>query len=464
MGWLLLLAAAAVQAQLSLSTAVDLAMRNSPRVKMALADVDRATAALAEARAVYVPTLTVGGSGYGRSYGYPQGQPSVLNIQTQSLVFNYQQRDYVRAMRSGILAANSTLVDARDAVAEDTVVTYFALFHDQERLVALGQQRALAERLVAIVEDRLGAGQDSAVNLTTARLSSAQLQLARLRTEDDLAGDRLHFQNLTGLPAGSIAASGSLPELPAPGSPHEASAPVQSPAIAAAFANARSRYQIAFGDARYLYRPQISFGGEYSRISTFNNSNYLEYFGRRDAAGNLLPFPSNSFGIGLQVSIPFLDKAHREKARESLAEAAHAQHEAEQARDQFAEGRVRLERSATELAARVEVAKLEQQLAQQQLEILLVQLKSGTGNPDAPQMTPKDEQQARIAEREKYLALLDSQFEMQRAEVNLLRQTGELDAWLKRAVPQPAAGGGGAANGAGPAHGAGAAVSGKPIP
>lgn len=442
----LLLPAAAAQAQLSLSTAVDLAMQNSPRVKMAKADVDRAVAALAEARDVYIPNLVAGGSGYGRSYGYPQGQPSVLNVQTQSLVFNYSQRDYVRSARSGLLAANHSLADARDAVAEDTVQSYLAVIHDQQRLTALEQQRALAQRLVSIVEDRLSAGQDSAVNLTSARLSSAQLHLAQLHTEDDLAADQLHLEHLTGLPAGNLSSASSLPELPAPASSSTPAQPAESPAIAAAFANAQARYEIAFGDARYLYRPQISFGGEYSRISTFNNSNYLEYFGRRDAAGNLLPFPSNSFGIGVQVSIPFLDYAHRQKARESLAEAAHAQHEAEQARDQFLEGRVRLQRSATELRARVDVAKLEQQLAQQQLEIVLVQLTSGTGNPDAPQITPKDEQQARIAEREKYLALLDSQFEMQRAEVSLLRQTGELGAWLKQV-----------ANGS-------SSVSGTPIP
>ncbi len=207
---------------------------------------------------------------------------------------------------------------------------------------------------------------------------------------------------------------------------------MSSPGIDAAFATAKSKYEIAFGDARYLYRPQVSFGAEYSRISTFNNANYLEYFGRRDPAGNLLPFPSNSFGIGLQVSIPFLDYGHRAKARASAAEAKHAQREAEQLRDQFAEGRLKVQRSAVELTARVEVAQLDQQLAQQQIDVLLVQLQNGTGNPEGPQMTPKEEQNARIAEREKYLVFLDVQFELHQTEIALLRQTGQLNGWLQR--------------------------------
>lgn len=439
--------------QISLMTAVDLSLRNSPRVKMAQADVDKAQASLAEARAVYIPSVTAGGAGYGRSYGYPQGQPSVLNINTQSLVFTYSQRDYIRSARSGLTAADDALIDARGAVAEDTVLTFLAVAHDQERLLALEQQRGFAEKLVGIIEVRMVAGQDTAINLTTARLTSAQLRLSLLHTEDELAGNRLHLEHLTGLPGGGIAAASSVPELPLPGSFSEVPVAVSSPGIDAAFATAKSKFEIAFGDARYLYRPQVSFGAQYSRISTFNNANYLEYFGRRDAAGNLLPFPSNSFGIGLQVSIPFLDYAHKAKARESAAEANRAQREAEQIRDQFTEGRLKMQRSAVELAARVEVARLDQQLAQQQIDVLLVQLQTGTGNPDGPQMTPKEEQNARIAEREKYLALLDVRFEMQQAQVTMLRQTGGLEAWLGQVAR------GGAGAGA-----AGGEVSGKSIP
>lgn len=437
------------QGQISLGTAVDLSLRNSTRVKMAQAEVDKAEASLAEARAAFIPSVTAGGAGYGRSYGYPQGQPSVLNINTQSLVFTYSQRDYVRAARSGLTAADDALIDARGAVAEDTVLTFLAVAHDQERTAALGQQRGFAEKLVGIIEARIGAGQDTAINLTTARLSSAQLHLSLLHTEDELASNRLHLEYLTGLPAGGVAVVNAVPELPAPDSMSEVSAAVSSPGIDAAFATAKSKFEIAFGDSRYLYRPQVSFGAQYSRISTFNNANYLEYFGRRDAAGNLLPFPSNSFGIGLQVSIPFLDYAHKAKARGSAAEANRAQREAEQMRDQFTEGRLKVQRSAVEMAARVEVARLDQQLAQQQIDVLLVQLQTGTGNPDAPQMTPKEEQNARIAEREKYLALLDARFEMQQAEVTLLRQTGGLEGWLGQMAR---------------AGGVGAGVSGKSVP
>jgi hypothetical protein len=46
-------------------------------------------------------------------------------------------------------------------------------------------------------------------------------------------------------------------------------------------------------------------------------------------------------------------------------------------------------------------------------------------------MSPKDEQASRIAERDKFLSVLDANFQMRQAQINLLRQTGELDAWIR---------------------------------
>ena len=408
------------RAQISLTTAVDLALRSNPRVRIAEADVARARAALSEARDVYIPNL-VGGSGLGYSYGFPVGQPSVFNFQAQSLVFNFSQHDYIRAARSSLTAANFALMDARQAVAEDTVLTYIALDRDRDRLAALTEQRTFAGNLISIIQARLDAGQDTPIDLTSARLSSAQLRLNLLHTEDEQAIDQLRLAHLTGLPAdGLVTLPGGIPDISAPTSAASAAAPL-SPAIGSALANAQAKREIAFGDARYLYRPQIAFGAQYNRFARFNN--YDLYYRN---------FQSNNAEVGIQITVPVFDMSHKAKARESAADALHAEREADQARDQFTEGRLRVQRSTAELAARAEVAALDQQLAQQQLDILLVQLTSG--NPNGAQMSPKDEQNSRIAEREKFLAVLDARFQMRQAEVNLLRQTGQLESWLKSAA------------------------------
>ncbi len=417
-------------AQISFTTAVTLALKSNPKVLMAQADVDKALATLQQLRDAYIPNV-VGGSGVGPpSYGFPLGQPSIFNITSQSLVFSYSQRDYLRAAQAALDAANLNLKDVREGVAEDAAVTYLALDRDIRRQAALQQEQVFADRLVSIVQDRVDAGQDTPIDLTTSRLTAAQVRLAGLRAEDETDSDRVHLARLVGLPAQALGTtSDSIPALPNASPEPSSSTPATSPAVESAYAVARSKRQTAFGDARYLWRPQIYFEGQYSRFAKYTN--IQDYYFR---------FQQNNAAVGVQITIPLYDMAHRAKARESAADAAHAQHEADAIRDQFFDSRLRARHTASELSTRAEIASLDQQLARQQLDVLLIQLKAGTGNLSGPQMSPKDEQTVRITEREKFVAVLNANFEAQQAEIGLLRAAGELETWIAaflRAQPAP---------------------------
>lgn len=427
----LLFAAAGLpaMAQISFTAAVGLALKNNPKVLAAQSDVDKAQAAVSEAKDVYVPSLA-GGSGLGYSYGFPVGQPSVFNFTTHSLVFNFSQANYVRASRFALKAANLALKDAQQAITEDVAITYISLDRDSQRQTALDEQAGYAAHLIEIIQERLDAGQDTPIDLTGAKLSAAQIRLAKLRTDDEATDDRDHLARLIGLPAqGLSVVSSSIPQFASASSHLANNAMPISPAVASAYATAASKQQIAFGDSRYLWRPQITFDAQYNRFAEFNNYNL--YYSH---------FQHNNFGIGVQITLPIFDVGQRAKARESAADASHAVHEADIAQDEFLEGRQKLGHATAELAARAEVASLDQQLAQQQLGILQVQLNTGSGSSSAPQMTPKDEQTSRIAEREKFLTVLDTNFEMRKAEINLLRQTGQLEDWIRSSMqPQPSA-------------------------
>jgi len=422
-------AIAPAYAQVSFSTAVGLALKNSPKVLTAQADVDKALAALQQLRDAYIPNI-VGGSGLGPpSYGFPLGQPSIFNITSTSLVFSYSQHDYIRAAQAALDATRLNLKDIREGVAEDTAITYLALDRDIQRQAALQQQQGFADHLVSIVQERLDVGQDMPIDLTTCRLTAAQIRLARLRAEDETATDQAHLARLIGLPAQALGTtSGSVPPFPATSSDFTDTAPLTSPAVESAYAIARSKRQTAFGDARYLWRPQVYFEGQYSRFAKYTN--IQDYYFR---------FQQNNAAVGVQITIPLYDMVHRAKARESAAEAARAQHEADSIRDQFLDSRLRARHTAAELSARSEIATLDQQLARQQLDVMLVQLKTGTGNLSGPQMTPKDEQTARIAEREKFVTLLNANFEAQQAAIGLLRTAGELETWISAATLTQAA-------------------------
>ncbi len=414
------LAAPAAHAQISFSSAIDLALRNSTKVKMAEADVAKTKAVLDESRDVFIPSLSAG-SGLGYSYGFPVGQPTLYNFTLQSLVFDQSQKNYLRAARLGLQAANYALADARQAVAEDTALTYIALDHDLQRLDALQDQQGFATRLTEIVRDRLEADQDSRVEFTRARLSAAQVKLARLHTESDANFQRQHLANLTGLPAdGLLTIHESIPQPPAPA--HNTPT-VNIPAIQAAYANAQSKFQVAFGDSRKLYRPQVGFAAQYNRYAKFNN--YQDYYNA---------FQVNNLGFGIQLTLPIFNATLRAKARETMADAIRAQHDATRVKNEFLEGRAKATNALPELAVRTEIAQLDRDLAQQQLEALQVQMNQGTGNPNAPPPTPKDEQNARIQERQKYLEVLDADLALRQTQISVLRATGELEQWLKSTV------------------------------
>ncbi|WP_162538395.1 TolC family protein [Granulicella sp. WH15] len=422
-------------AQISLTSAVDLALSNSPRIKIAQSDVARAKASLEEVKDAYIPSVSGASSGAGYSSGFPLGTPTVFSVSAQSLVFSYSQKDYIRSADQGLSASSFALKEVREQVAEDTAVTYLTLTRDQQQRAALAQETEYAAHLEAIAKDRLDSGQDSAMEYTRARRTGVQLRLQSLQLDDAIAADADHLSRLIGVPvSGLLADPASIPRLPfesGPGgqppaaltSTDVASLP-DSAGVAASFATARARREQAFGDARYVLRPQISFGAQYSRVSLYNNA-YVVYYPSVGRPG----LSENAYGFALNITIPVLDAAHKAHARISQADAVHAEQQAILDRDTYREGRMKLQRSMAELSAHAELAALDRDLAQQQLDVLLTQLQAAPAG-STPPLTPKDEQNARILERQRYIEMLEAQFQLRQNEIHLLKQTGGLEDWL----------------------------------
>ena len=429
------ISAGPVRAQVSISTAVDLAVRSNPRVQSAQSEVDRARAALAEARDVYIPAISAG-AGIGQAYGYSQNPPTLATISGTSLVYNGSQFSYIRSARASLEAAELSLQDMRETVAQDTALSFIALDHDQQREQTIQQQSSFADRLVTIVQQRLDAGQDTQIDLTQAKLTAAQLKLALLRAQDETDNERGHLAHLIGLPATSLHADDSFPASPMPAEEGTAGSVngYANAGVAAAFASAEARRQQAKGDASFRYRPQINLFLQYNRYATFASSyKELQKIYTNGGQGPSLLTANEGF-FGVQISIPLFDKYRQAKGRESAAEAAKAMHDAQNLQNDALDGRSRLRHTVVELQAQAEVASLQQQLAQQQLDILRVQLQAGSGSATGAQMTPKDEQTSLISERDKYLGVVDASYQLRQAEIQLLRQSGGLEAWLKSAA------------------------------
>jgi outer membrane protein TolC len=428
------------RAQISLTTAVDLALHSNPRVQGAQADVTKARAQVSEMHDVFVPAITAG-AGLGQAYGYLPSPPTLFTVNAGSVVFSASQGFYIRSARAGLNAAQLALEDVRETVALDTALAFIAVGHDQQREQVVRQEAGFADALVTIVQERADAGQDTQIGLTQARLTAAQLRLSTLHAEDDTANDREHLARLMGIPPDALRVDDNFPETPVP--LDEPSAPTQgyaNPAVASAYANAEAKQQQAKGDARFRFWPQITSVIQYNRYATFTNSfKDLENIYKGNNGLSLLT--SNEAAFGVLIQLPFFDAARSARARETAADAAKALHDAQNAQIDALDGQTRARHTIAELKDQADVAAFEQQLAQQQLDVLLVQLQNGTGDANSAPMTPKDEQKARINEREKYLGVIDAGFQWRQAEIQLLRQTGKLLDWLNStAATQPATG------------------------
>lgn len=418
-------ALAQAQAQVSLTTVVELAQHNSAKVRIAQADVQRASALLNQTRDAFIPSLSFGsGLPAFPDVGFTGALPTIWDSTIQSVVFSLPQIQNIHAARAGLQSAQLALEDAREQAALDASTAYIELDTVDRELTAARQQEQDAARLVEIEQERAEAGVDPLSALLQTQLTAAEIKLGRLHLETRAATLSSQLATLTGLPVGTIAPSHtSIPEIPAVTGELT---PRETPGIKAAQALALSRQRRARGDQQRLWLlPEIDFGAQYNRNTTLLN-NIDSYYGR--------PLPADNFSSGFNITVPLFDLGLRAKSKASAAEALRAQVEAEEAQQQNDVEIAQLSASLRELDTLAEIAGLKQQIAAEQLKTVQTELQLGNGagsGPNAqPQVSPTAAQQALIDERQKYIDALNANLDLSKTRLELLRALGHMQDWL----------------------------------
>ena len=401
---------------LPLDRAIRLAIAHSTSSAIAGADVQRALASYREIHDNYVPQLFLG-SGLGYSYGFPLSiegaAPALANATAQSTVFNASQRQFVNAAKTEWQASEVQDKDERNAVIQDVTLTYAELGKWEARLAHLQQDENQAEQIRQAVAERVQAGVDSAMDLNKAKLTAARVRLHRAEARGSADVLRHHLATLTGLPVSTIEiAPETIPSLPPVAAEEDLSekAVASSPAIKIAEQHSLAQSMRAVGEHRAIY-PTIDFSAQYARLSTINN--YNEYYTH---------FRPDNATIGFALRIPIFHASQRARAEAADAEALKARKQVEAARDRVSEETLKLQRTAEQLEAARDVAQLEYQLAQSALEAAQTRIDAKTG-------TLHELADARVQAAERYLLFQDADFEYQRARLNLLRATGDLEKW-----------------------------------
>ena len=392
--------------------AIELAIRNSSTMSAASADVSRLQALYQESRDQYVPQVYFG-SGLAYSFGFPLGEPSIFKVSSTSLLINYAQREFIRAARSDMRAASAGKEEKKNQVILETALSYSELDKNQASINILRQQEDIAHKFESIEQQRIDAGVDPAIELTRAKLNTARI---RLRIAQLLAGAdtlRLRLSQLTGLPAKEFeTVSESIPRLPEVSQDEDLSARALSfsPTVKSANELAAAKLFQARGEHRQLY-PAVDLVGQYARFTKYNN--YDLYY---------KTFKRNNGAIGIEIRFPFLNKGQKDHSEALYAEAQRARKDADEAKEQVSTETLKMQRTVAQLSAARDVARLEYQLSQNNTQAVQAKV-------DAGQANLRDQQQAQLDENDKYSSLLDATYELDKAQMQLLKQTGDLEKW-----------------------------------
>lgn len=404
---------------LTFRQAIELALKNSGQMQAAAADITRADAAYREVRNQYLPQV-VTGSGLGYSIGFPltlEGSaPSLFNVNSQQTVLNFSVRDFKRATEAEKSAATLQSRDTRSMVILNAALTYTQLDLATQKMNALLEQQKSAERAEFVTTQRAQEGLESQLELSRSKLAVARvrMRIAEGQTALDVLRERL--AKLTGLAPASIETDAQ--SVPAPAQVDQQSnlaesAASASPLVKSVEEKARAAELKARGEKRGLW-PSIDLASQYALLSKFNN--YEEFYQR---------FERHNFTFGLAFRVPVLNFVQKAHADVAAADAVKARKEAENTRNQFAEDTLKLQRTVRQLVAAQEVAKLDYDVTNAEIDQVESRVNSGNG-------TLRDVELARVQAQDKFATYLDTTFELYRAQMQLMRLTGELESWALR--------------------------------
>ena len=407
---------------ISFRSAVEMALQHSGVMGIAAINQWRAQKAYQEARANFIPQITVG-SGLGYSYGFPLtlegAAPSVVNFNTSQAFFNPALRQFIKAAKIDWKATSLDTQDKRDSVILDTALSYFQLDQLTSKIKALSAAQQAAEKAQFISEQRLQEGVDSKLEVTRSQLLTARIRLRIAEAQGQADVLREHLAHLLGVSADSIATEpDSIPQIPEISQEDDlpARAVQNSYVVKLAEQKVAAAQARANGEHKAAVMPIIDLASQYAYLAKFNN--YDLYYRN---------YTANNFSGGMNLRIPLWNSVQKAKAQQADADAMTAKKQAELTKDQVREDALKLQRSLRELSAARDVARLEWQVSQGDLEAVKARLQTGEANN-------RDQENAELDTDDKQAAYLDAEFELSRAELQLLRLTGELENW---AAPGP---------------------------
>jgi outer membrane protein TolC len=399
---------------LTLRRTIELALQNSKDIQVAKIQASIADHAALISRAEFMPNLYAG-SGAGYSDGIPETPggraPSVFNMTYTEKIFNEPLRGQGKELQEQARSQKILLEDMKNSVIARTAAAYLELGKVRHSLELLRKEQESAEKILQVTQERQGEGYELPVEVTKAQLTKAQVVQRILQLEGREDELEVFLRNQLGLGQDQVVevTPEDLPgEAEQEGANLVAMTMQNNAGLRIAESDVRAKEFRLMGERRGNL-PTLELVSVYSLLARYNN--YAQFFNH---------FQKNNFNAGVQVQVPLFSARTKAaiglaKVNLDVAKANLANKKSEVSAD------VRLKtRRLRERDAAKEVARLELQLAQQNVAVLQSQFGEG-------KLNLREVEKARLEESEKWMAYLDANFQRQQAQIELLRTAGQLD-------------------------------------
>jgi outer membrane protein len=399
--------------RLTLKEAVNLAVANSRDLALARLQYGVMQRQIGVAKSAFLPNL-YSGTGVAYTNGFPLleggGAPAIFSLSYTQQIFNPPLKGEQRAAEQRAEEQRLSMDDVRDTVMSRAALDYLELAKVRHALELMHSERMSAGRILDATRQRADTGRELPVEVIRAQLTTARIEqrIAQLEDRDDsLSGE---MRDMMGLPADERI-DVSTEEIP--GAAAEASKDVVSEAMAnnvdlkEAQTELRAREFKLKGEQGGRW-PSFALTGQYNVLSKINN--YTDFFSK---------FQRNNVIFGVQVQIPIFASRTSSAVAFAQADLNAANLALEKKRSEITLDVRRKARLVREAELGGEVARLELQLAQENVRVLQAQFDGGRGSL-------RDLEAAHIEENDKWLAFLDANYSLQQTQLDLLHTTGQL--------------------------------------
>jgi outer membrane protein TolC len=399
---------------LTLRQTIELAVRQNPEVALVRLDEQKARAAIRAARDPFLPRVTAG-SGLAYTSGFPMSiegsAPSVMQAVAQQFVFNRPQSLEVARAKENARGAAIGVISKRDEV----VYRAAALYLDAERAARIGAlARTAIERQQAVLDSvraQVAEGRALPIVQKQAELALARDRQAAESVDDEQAAAETDLAIALGFAAEDLvrAVAQDRPAPPLPASEQQAAeAALASNSELRRLESQIAAKQLELRGASAARLPRADLVAQYALLAKFNN--YTEYFNH---------FQRNNGEIGVSFQVPLFVPGVRSATAQGEADLSRLKIELANARNRIVSDLADSLRSARRAQTAADVARLDLEVAREQLSVGLAQFQEG-------RQTMRQVDEARLAENDKWIAFYDAQYALEKARWNVLRLNGGL--------------------------------------